>query len=72
MIEIQRPMVNVSVNCHYIVLSSLRLTETTCGFEREMVYLYMKKRSEDTVHSAVTEERIAKVVAAQVEKRLAR
>ena len=54
------------------MLSSLRLTDTTCGFEREMVYLYMKKRSEDTVHSAVTEERIAKVVAAQVEKRLAR
>lgn len=54
------------------MLSSLRLTDTTCGFEREMVYLYMKKRSEDTVNSAVTEERIAKVVAAQVEKRLAR
>lgn len=42
------------------------------SLEREMVYLYMKKRSEDTVHSALTEERIAKIVAMQVEKKLHR
>lgn len=42
------------------------------SLEREMVYLYMKKRSEDTAHSALTEERIAKIVAMQVEKKLHR
>ena len=72
MVKLTQMIPQCSVHCHNIVLSSLKLTDTTNGFEREMVYLYMKKRSEDTVHSAVTEERIAKVVAAQVEKRLAR
>lgn len=42
------------------------------SLEREMVYLYMKKRSEDTAHSALTEERIAKIVAMQVENKLHR
>jgi hypothetical protein len=40
--------------------------------EREMVYLYMKKRSESDTKSTLTEEKIAKVVAVQVERKLAR
>lgn len=42
------------------------------GVEREMVYLYMKKRSEGDTKSILTEEKIAKVVAMQVEKKLSR
>lgn len=43
------------------------------SLEREMVYLYMKKRNEDvTAYSTLTEERIAKIVAMQVEKKLHR
>lgn len=54
------------------LLVSLKSSDMMFSLEREMVYLYMKKRSEDTAYSALTEERIAKIVAMQVEKKLQR
>nr|XP_034338904.1 transient receptor potential cation channel subfamily M member-like 2 [Crassostrea gigas]XP_034338905.1 transient receptor potential cation channel subfamily M member-like 2 [Crassostrea gigas] len=54
------------------LLVSLKSSDMMFSLEREMVYLYMKKRSEDTAYSALTEERIAKIVAMQVEKKLHR
>lgn len=57
---------------YHTVLVSLKSSDMMFSLEREMVYLYMKKRSEDTAYSALTEERIAKIVAMQVEKKLHR
>lgn len=42
------------------------------SFERDMVHLYMKKHNEDPANSTLTEKRIAKNVAMQVEKILHR
>ncbi|XP_061188847.1 transient receptor potential cation channel subfamily M member-like 2 [Saccostrea echinata] len=54
------------------LMASLKVMDVYFSLEREMVYLYMKKRSEDAKESALTEETIAKVVAIQVEKKLSR
>lgn len=54
------------------LLVSLKISDMMNSFERDMVHLYMRKHNEDPANSTITEKRIAKNVAMQVEKILHR
>nr|XP_034338901.1 transient receptor potential cation channel subfamily M member-like 2 isoform X2 [Crassostrea gigas] len=54
------------------LLVCLKISDMMNSFERDMAHLYMKKHNEDPANSTLTEKRIAKNVAMQVEKILHR